>query len=118
MPARPARRFSPASRLAIGRACFTRGSPPGNSRSLITSISSSATPDLSGTLPWRSSFLAGILPPWPIPPPGPSVHDQPAGHVDRLPGHVGRLAGSQEAHHVGDILGRLHPAQRDLRQAL
>src|SRR5438874_2912816 len=61
MPARLARRFSAASRLAIGRACFTRCSPPGNSRSLITSISSSTTPDLSGTLPWRSSFLAGIL---------------------------------------------------------
>ena len=29
-------------------------------RSLITSISSRATSDLSGALPWRSSFLLGI----------------------------------------------------------
>src|SRR6266481_1650995 len=35
-------------------------SAPSNSRSLITSTSTSATRESSGALPWRSSFLGGI----------------------------------------------------------
>src|SRR6266545_5968681 len=59
-PAALARRFSSASRAAIGRACTSKRSPPGNSMSLITSISTSAAGALSGALPWRSGFFAGI----------------------------------------------------------
>src|SRR5581483_4713421 len=55
-----ARRFSAASRSAIGRACCSSASPPGNSRSLITSISRSATSAVSGALPCRSAFWAGV----------------------------------------------------------
>src|SRR4051794_2559636 len=60
MPACLQRRFSSASRSAIGMTYGSSISPPSHSRSLITSSSTRATADLSGTIPCRSSFLAGI----------------------------------------------------------
>src|SRR6188768_138007 len=60
MPAWRAWRLSAAIFSAIGITCSISGSLPGNSRSLITSISSRAASALSGTLPCRSSFLAGM----------------------------------------------------------
>src|SRR4051812_41917944 len=59
MPAAFARRFSAASRGAIATACRTSGPAPSKSIALMTSISSSATGELSGTLPCRSRFFAG-----------------------------------------------------------
>src|SRR5690349_23419191 len=46
------------------------------------------------------------------------VHHEAAGHVDGLAGHVGRLAGGEEADHVGDVLRGLDAAERDLRHPL
>jgi hypothetical protein len=54
MPASLARLLSATICRAIGRACRGSWSPSGNSRSLITSISSRAASCLSGALPWRS----------------------------------------------------------------
>ena len=47
-------------RRAIDRAWGSSRSPPSHSRSLITSSSRSTTSESSGTIPCRSSFLAGI----------------------------------------------------------
>src|SRR5258708_3746118 len=60
MPSCLACRFRAAICRAIGRAWRRSWSPARNSRSLITSMSSRATADLSGALPCRSSFLAGM----------------------------------------------------------
>src|SRR5688572_20184064 len=56
-----ARLFNADSRPAMGTAWRASRSPSGNSRSLITSISRSATGALSGTFPCRSGFLAGTF---------------------------------------------------------
>src|SRR6266849_4096240 len=47
-----------------------------------------------------------------------SVHDDAAGYVDGLSRHVGGAAGGEEADHVRHVLGRLHPSERDLGEAL
>src|SRR5688572_32477942 len=54
MPARFARLRSSAVARAASRACGRSRSPPSNSRSLIQSMSSSATRHLSGAAPCRS----------------------------------------------------------------
>src|SRR6185295_10791670 len=61
MPASFARHFRSAMRCAIGTALAASSSAPSNSRSLMTSIMSNATGEVSGTLPCRSRFLAGIV---------------------------------------------------------
>src|SRR5918992_3369811 len=62
MPAAFARFLRAAIRRAIGSECSNSLSASTNSRSLMTSIRISATSESSGTLPWRSSFFAGIAP--------------------------------------------------------
>ena len=59
-PASVARAFSRARFRAAGNAFRNRASPLSKSMSLMTSISISAIGDSSGTLPCRSSFLAGM----------------------------------------------------------
>src|SRR6185503_5696936 len=56
-PACLARRRSAAVAFAAAKACGKSRSDPSNSRSLIQSMRSSATGDLSGAAPWRSLFL-------------------------------------------------------------
>src|ERR1700730_2056411 len=46
------------------------------------------------------------------------VHHETTGDVDGLAGHVGRLAGGEEADHVGHVLRLLDAAERNLLDAL
>src|SRR4029077_20205900 len=46
------------------------------------------------------------------------VHHEATGDVDGLAGHVGRLAGGEEADHVGHVRRLLDAAERDLLDAL
>src|SRR5436190_15266501 len=59
MPAVRARCLSASRRAAIGRAWRASASERAYSMSLMTTMRSRATGELSGTLPWRSTFLAG-----------------------------------------------------------
>jgi hypothetical protein len=47
-----------------------------------------------------------------------SVHDQTTGDVDRLPGHVCRPLGGEEADDAGHVFRTLHASERHLCSAL
>src|SRR6266540_4300415 len=97
---------SPArtSKLTGSRACVPSGKVIDTPRKLSAAATESV---IRGTVVGETDVAMFILF---------SVHDHPAGDVERLAGAVLRVVGGEEDGHTGDVFRGAQPAERGLRR--